>query len=51
MARTQLEKELSRKRVNRLILVIDLLLVIYIVAVLLSYASPEFKAYIESLFR
>ncbi len=43
MARTPAEKELSKKRVNGLILFIDVLLILYIVAIILAQIFPEVK--------
>lgn len=43
MARTPAEKALSKKRVNGLILFIDILLILYIVAIILAQIFPELK--------
>jgi hypothetical protein len=50
MQRTRQEIELSKKRINGLILFIDVLLIIYILLVLLYNVSPEFKEWITGLF-
>ena len=50
MARTPIEKELSKKRVNGLILFIDILLILYILAIILAQVSPEFKELINGIF-
>ena len=49
MARTKQEIELSKKRINGLILFIDILLIIYVLFVLLYNVSPEFKDWLTSL--
>ena len=45
------EKELSKKRINGLILFIDILLIFYIVAVILAQIFPEFKEVFGNLLK
>ena len=51
MARTPIERELSKKRINGLILFIDILLILYILAVILAQVSPEFKEIFGNLLK
>jgi hypothetical protein len=51
MARTPIEKELSKKRINGLILFIDILLILYIVAIILAQIFPEFKEVFGNLLK
>ena len=51
MARTPIERELSKKRINGLILFIDILLILYILAIILAQVSPEFKEVFSNLFK
>ena len=51
MARTPAERELSKKRVNGLILLIDILLILYIIAIILAQVFPEFKEVLGNLLK
>ena len=50
MSRTPAEKELSKKRINGLILFVDILLILYIIMVILAQVSPEFKDLVSNIF-
>lgn len=51
MARTPVEKSLSKKRINGLILFIDILLILYILMVILAQIFPELKDVLGNLLK